>query len=676
MEYLHAKIMASTDTEYVVRLTYAELYNEELKDLLSPHQSTEGLKITDDPNFGPVIQGITEVPFTTAAQIKDLLTEAEKNRHFGVTNMNAHSSRSHVMVRLSIEIRKIGTKPLNPLRASWGPKDKPNCVATLNLVDLAGSERANKSGTSGQALKEGAFINKSLLTLGTVIASLTEGKSTMHIPYRDSKLTRLLSSALGGNAKTCMITCISPASGNVSESISTLKFASRAKRIVNEVQKNEILNMKTLSQKLSVAYAEMETMRARLEISRQMGFVADDEKAHGETLKDKAVHASRNMRNLRFLMTNTPKLVQSLKKIGSTSLAKKVLSDFAAAKAGRKDLQAIVDEHAIIINTHFATDRVMVGRLNVLIEDNICERILGREEEAAIALEGDDADLGEDDDFDSEELREHLEHAHIDCEDLRGKALRRIGNLQQELLLAAQRERSLQDQIEKQRTHLVEHEETIKRHVTNELTLQNTIHSTQEELDVSLKTAQGLRTRINTLELQVGENAATISARDHDILARDTENLRLKSQIEQLEKDLVASVTSRKLFEEETTRARLDMRAQMDKMRSNLHQMLQQGGEEAKVIESQNDMLQRELDSVKDYLEEETKSKDRLEIEMSHLRGNIAMLQDEQRVHMGEMDICKKEVNFIFYNYSASFYFIYYHSLWIVLECGASTEGA
>lgn len=645
MEYLHAKIMASTDTEYVVKLTYAELYNEELKDLLSPSHASDslkGLNITDDPNFGPVIQGITEVSFTNATQIKDLLLEAEKNRHFGVTNMNAHSSRSHVMVRLSIEIRKVGSKPANPLRANWG-KDKPNVVSTLNLVDLAGSERANKSGTSGQALKEGAFINKSLLTLGTVIASLTEGKSGIHIPYRDSKLTRLLSSALGGNAKTCMITCISPASGNVSESISTLKFASRAKRIVNEVQKNEILNVKTLSQKLAVAYGEMETMRARLEISRQMGFVADDERSLGETLKDKAVHASRNMRNLRFLMTNTPKLVQGLKKIGSQSLAKKVMADFKLAKAGRRELQEIIDEHAIIINTHFATDRSMLGRLNVLLEDNISERIMGKEEEEAAAAEDDGSDCG-DDDVDTEELRELIEHLQIDGEDFRGKAVRRICNLQADLLAAGQRERCLLEQIEKQKTHLVEHEETIKRHITNELTQQNSLHSTQQELDASLKTAQGLRTRINALELQVSEREATISARDHDILARDTENLRLKSHIEQLDSDLAASVTSRKLFEEETSRARQDMRAQMDKMRSNLHQMLQQGGEEAKVIESQNEMLQRELDSVKDYLEEETKSKDRLEVEMSHLRGNIAMLQDEQRVHMGEMDISKKEV--------------------------------
>ena len=116
-------------------------------------------------------------------------------------------------------------------------------VGKLNLVDLAGSERANKSGTTGQSLKEGSFINKSLLTLGTVIANLSEGKIGSHIPYRDSKLTRLLSSALGGNSKTSMITCISPASGNIIESLITLRFASRAKLIVNKISKNEILSV-------------------------------------------------------------------------------------------------------------------------------------------------------------------------------------------------------------------------------------------------------------------------------------------------------------------------------------------------------------------------------------------------------------------------------------------------
>lgn len=146
--------MNSNDSEYVVKVTYAELYNEELKDLLAPTQSSlgslgntntsssnthdGGLKIIDDPHLGPLIQNITEVNFTTATNIKLLLDEGESRRHFGVTNMNAHSSRSHVMVRLSIEMRKIAMKSNTPLRQSWG-KDKPTCVSTLNLVDLAGS---------------------------------------------------------------------------------------------------------------------------------------------------------------------------------------------------------------------------------------------------------------------------------------------------------------------------------------------------------------------------------------------------------------------------------------------------------------------------------------------------------------------------------------------------------
>ncbi len=169
----------SIDMEYVIKLTYAELYNEEIKDLLSPTPN-ENLKIIEDPNIGPLIQNITEASFTSAADVKLLLEEGENRRHFGVTNMNAHSSRSHVIVRLHIESRKVQFKLTSALRTNWG-KDKPHCVSTLNLVDLAGSERANKAGTSGQSLKEGSFINKSLLTLGTVISNLSEGK-TQHIP--------------------------------------------------------------------------------------------------------------------------------------------------------------------------------------------------------------------------------------------------------------------------------------------------------------------------------------------------------------------------------------------------------------------------------------------------------------------------------------------------------------
>ena len=195
IQYLQKRVHESTETEYLIKMTYSELYNEEIKDLLSA-EGKSNLKIMDDPNLGPYVQGITEHSFTDAHSAKKCLIEGEERRHFGVTNMNAHSSRSHVLVRFTIESRKVNFEPTTPLRATWG-RDKPTRVATLNLVDLAGSERSNKSGTSGQALKEGSFINKSLLTLGTVIFNLSEGKPGQHIPYRNSKLTRLLSSALG-----------------------------------------------------------------------------------------------------------------------------------------------------------------------------------------------------------------------------------------------------------------------------------------------------------------------------------------------------------------------------------------------------------------------------------------------------------------------------------------------
>ena len=175
--------------EYVIRMQYAELYNEELKDLLA--EKPEKLDIIDHPQLGPIIKNISEVEFTTGEDIKKILLEGESRRHFGVTNMNAHSSRSHVIVRLTIEGRKVAKPSSTPLRKNWG-KDKATIISTLNLVDLAGSERVEKSGTSGTSLREGAAINKSLLTLGNVINALTEGKNTKHINYRDSKLTRLV----------------------------------------------------------------------------------------------------------------------------------------------------------------------------------------------------------------------------------------------------------------------------------------------------------------------------------------------------------------------------------------------------------------------------------------------------------------------------------------------------
>ena len=160
------------------------------------------------------------------------------NRHVGVTNMNERSSRSHTIMRMVLESRD--RDPDN--RSSYSGAVRVSC---LNLVDLAGSERVGHTGAEGIRLKEGGHINKSLLTLGNVIKKLSDGNDG-HIPYRDSKLTRILQPSLGGNARTAIVCTVTPASLHVEETLSTLKFASRAKTITNKPEINEVVSEEAL----------------------------------------------------------------------------------------------------------------------------------------------------------------------------------------------------------------------------------------------------------------------------------------------------------------------------------------------------------------------------------------------------------------------------------------------
>lgn len=362
------------------------------------------LNIIEDAVLGPLIQNITEVNFTNVDRMRRCLDEGDQRRHFGVTNMNAHSSRSHVMVRLSIESRKTATKPTEPLRQSWG-KDKPTCFSTLNLVDLAGSERANKSGTSGQSLKEGSYINKSLLTLGTVISGLSEG-STKHIPYRDSKLTRLLASALGGNAKTCMITCVSPASGNIGESHSTLRFASRAKRIVNHVRKNEFDDAKSLAQKLAQKESELESLRAEMDAGNFGGAGA---------LREKALMAQRKFRGLKFLMKNSAQIMKSLNKLGKVELAKQVRDDVRGVLDGSRALDDVLEEHSDIMSRHLGTSEQLMRRVSILNRVNSLDLMDDDTEDESFAFEEEEEYF---DDFQNDEHAEELERSKMAYEDM------------------------------------------------------------------------------------------------------------------------------------------------------------------------------------------------------------------------------------------------------------------
>jgi kinesin family protein 3/17 len=160
-------------------------------------------------------------------EINELMSRGNKNRSVGATNMNEHSSRSHAIFMITIEMSE-----------KWEDGSTHFKVGKLNLVDLAGSERQGKTGSEGDRLKEAVKINLSLSALGNVIGALADGKHG-HIPYRDSKLTRLLQDSLGGNSRTIMVATIGPASFNYDETMVTLRYASRAKKIKNKPKVNE-----------------------------------------------------------------------------------------------------------------------------------------------------------------------------------------------------------------------------------------------------------------------------------------------------------------------------------------------------------------------------------------------------------------------------------------------------
>ena len=336
------------DCEYLLHFSAVEIYNEAVRDLLvdapppwanettsasasaspgmgthaqggigvpvpggvirgHPVEPTESLRLLDDPERGTVIERLTAAPVDSREALEGLLREVEARRQVGATGMNAHSSRSHQIVRLTVESRRaprreprdegaaevrtgdVGDFTATPTSApvdaekeeegseydspaeSFDEEDASSAsartrrrpgkksksfergvalAATLNFVDLAGSERANRARVSGARLKEGCHINRSLLTLGKVIRGLGEraeeerresrGDSRAHVPYRDSKLTRILASSLGGNARTAVVTCVSDATSAVEATRAALFFASQAKRVTNRATVNEV----------------------------------------------------------------------------------------------------------------------------------------------------------------------------------------------------------------------------------------------------------------------------------------------------------------------------------------------------------------------------------------------------------------------------------------------------
>ncbi|TQD99413.1 hypothetical protein C1H46_014983 [Malus baccata] len=209
--------------EFLLRVSYLEIYNEVINDLLDP--TGQNLRVREDSQ-GTYVEGIKEEVVLSPGHALSFIAAGEEHRHVGSNNFNLLSSRSHTIFTLMIE------------SSAHGDEYDGVIFSQLNLIDLAGSE-SSKTETTGLRRKEGSYINKSLLTLGTVIGKLSEGKAS-HVPYRDSKLTRLLQSSLGGHGHVSLICTVTPASSSMEETHNTLKFASRAKRVEIYASRNKL----------------------------------------------------------------------------------------------------------------------------------------------------------------------------------------------------------------------------------------------------------------------------------------------------------------------------------------------------------------------------------------------------------------------------------------------------
>ncbi|KAI4861100.1 kinesin-domain-containing protein, partial [Hypoxylon rubiginosum] len=325
------------DTESFVKCSFIELYNEELRDLISPEENAK-LKIFDDTSrkghATTVVQGMEESHIKNATEGIKLLQDGSLKRQVAATKCNDLSSRSHTVFTITACVKRTG-------------EDGEDYVSAgkLNLVDLAGSENIQRSGAENKRAAEAGLINKSLLTLGRVINALVDRSS--HIPYRESKLTRLLQDSLGGRTKTCIIATISPAKSNLEETISTLDYAFRAKNIRNKPQINQLINKKTLLREFT---NEIEHLKRELIATRQRNGVYLSNESYEEMTvesESRRIQNEERAAKIETLESNLRNKVQELFSLTTSFMGLK--KDHDATKAQLDETQGVLDQTELVL---------------------------------------------------------------------------------------------------------------------------------------------------------------------------------------------------------------------------------------------------------------------------------------------------------------------------------------
>ncbi|XP_032163053.1 kinesin-like protein KIF27 isoform X1 [Mustela erminea] len=273
IQEIFQNISENPSIDFSIKVSYIEVYKEDLRDLLELETSMKDLHIREDEKGNTVIVGAKECQVESADEVMSLLEMGNAARHTGTTQMNEHSSRSHAIFTISIcQVEKNIEAGED---GSW--YSHRQIVSKFHFVDLAGSERVTKTGNTGERFKESIQINSGLLALGNVISALGDPRrKSSHIPYRDAKITRLLKDSLGGSAKTVMITCVSPSSSDFDESLNSLKYANRARNIRNK----PTLNFSPESDRMDEMEFEIKLLREALQ--SQQASISQTSQIHPE----------------------------------------------------------------------------------------------------------------------------------------------------------------------------------------------------------------------------------------------------------------------------------------------------------------------------------------------------------------------------------------------------------
>ncbi|XP_014232632.1 kinesin-like protein Klp61F isoform X1 [Trichogramma pretiosum] len=358
--------------EYSVRVSFLELYNEELFDLLSPNDDASKIRIFEDASRkgAIIIHGLEEVTVHNKSEVYKILEKGSEKRQTAATLMNAHSSRSHTVFSITVHIKENTVDGEELLK-----------TGKLNLVDLAGSENVGRSGAVDRRAREAGNINQSLLTLGRVITALVE--RAPHVPYRESKLTRLLQESLGGRTKTSIIATISPASINIEETLSTLDYAHRAKNITNRPEINQKLSKKALLKEYT---EEIERLRRDLLATRERNgvYLAQENynemqstiEAQGKEIEEKINHIKaleETMRDKEKIFedmkvefeTTTHTLVKTKEKLISTK------NDLITTKTELHETTYDRDLHKHLVEKHVSTEQELLNQAKTLL--NVAE---------------------------------------------------------------------------------------------------------------------------------------------------------------------------------------------------------------------------------------------------------------------------------------------------------------